>query len=70
MYKELEHILSDSRSGHVIVIDDARLFGTDPAYPTIEELTNFIHLKNADFKIVIQDDSIRLLPQNQPSTML
>jgi hypothetical protein len=28
--------------GHVIIVDDARCFGTDPAYGSIEELSEFI----------------------------
>jgi hypothetical protein len=63
IYRELEHILNDSRNEHVIIIDDARLFGTDPTYPSIEELSDFIHAKKVDLTMTVQDDSIRLSPQ-------
>jgi hypothetical protein len=48
--------------GHVIVIDDARLFGTDPAYPTIDELTAFVEKHQTGSAIEIDNDSIRVEP--------
>jgi hypothetical protein len=64
IYEELQHILSKQNIDHVIIIDDARFFGTDPAYPTIEELTEFIKIKRKDVQILIQDDSIRITPES------
>jgi predicted O-methyltransferase YrrM len=61
IFRELEHILNDSRYNHVIIIDDARFFGKDPAYPSIEELFDFIHKKKSDLAMTVQNDSIRLL---------
>lgn len=60
---ELQHILDAPDRGHVIIIDDARCFGTDPAYPTIEELTTFIKSSRPNVDISIQDDSIRITPK-------
>jgi hypothetical protein len=60
--EELQHILSAPDRGHVIIIDDARCFGSDPAYPSMEELKNLINLKRANLEIVVQDDSIRITP--------
>jgi glycosyltransferase involved in cell wall biosynthesis len=60
--EELEHILAAHSSGHVIIIDDARCFGTDPAYPTIAELNAFVRSRREDLGIVIEDDSIRITP--------
>lgn len=62
IFEELEHILAVHASGHVIIIDDARCFGTDPAYPTIAELTAFVRSRREDLDIVIEDDSIRITP--------
>jgi hypothetical protein len=75
--EELNHILSAPDRGHVILLDDARCFGTDPAYPTIEQIEDFVRSRRADAEIVVQDDSIRITPRsaalvasplNMPST--
>lgn len=63
IYEELHHILSAPDRGHVVIIDDARNFGTDHAYPTIEELSEFIKSKRSNMDILIRDDSIRITSQ-------
>lgn len=60
--EELDTILSGPRRGNVIIIDDARSFGTNPAYPTIKELKEFVKLKKENVDIFIQNDSIRITP--------
>tara|TARA_Y100000590_G_C15424204_1_gene902581 strand:+ start:18 stop:653 length:636 start_codon:yes stop_codon:yes gene_type:complete len=55
---ELNHILSSNVDKHVIIIDDARCFGSDPAYPTINELHDYIKSKKQNVTISIKDDSI------------
>lgn len=62
VFEELEYIFSDKNKGHVIIIDDARCFGTDPAYPSIDELKNFIKSRRSDVNIEIENDSIRITP--------
>jgi len=62
IYEELAHIFKAQNRGHVIIIDDARCFGADPAYPGIEELSDFINSKRRDFDIAVEDDSIRITP--------
>ena len=62
IYEELRHILNASERGHVIIVDDARCFGTDPAYPSIEELSELIK-KRSNLDIRVQDDSIRITPK-------
>jgi hypothetical protein len=62
IYEELHYILDAQERGHVIIIDDAHCFGTDSAYPSIEELIHFIKTKRPDVSIVIQDNSIRIVP--------
>ncbi len=47
---------------HVIIIDDARLFGADPAYPSIEELRAFIAAKGGPVDVAVEGDSIRITP--------
>ena len=62
IFEELTHIFNAQNSGHVVIIDDARCFGTDPAYPTIKELSDFIRTNKPDAKIVVEYDSIRITP--------
>jgi hypothetical protein len=62
IYEELDHILHSPDRGHVIIIDDARLFGNDPGYPSIQELTDFIKSINPNLDIVVQHDIIRITP--------
>ena len=65
IYEELTHIFNSLQKMHVIIIDDARCFGTDPAYPNIDELTKFIKTKNPNVKIEIENDCIRITPKKQ-----
>jgi hypothetical protein len=60
IYEELQYILNARDRGHVIVIDDARCFGTDPAYPSMEALNEVIRSKRMDVDILVKDDSIRI----------
>ena len=62
IYEELAHIFGCHRA-HVIVIDDARLFGTDPAYPTLRQLEDFVRSKRSDVHLEVADDSIRITPR-------
>jgi len=61
--EELHHIINSKVAGHVIIIDDARCFGQDPAYPSIDELSKFFESQGANVDFVIQDDSIRVTPK-------
>lgn len=60
--EELEHIYADKRFDHVVIIDDARAFGVDPAYPTIEEIRELLTQKGVKFKLSLKYDAIRLEP--------
>lgn len=62
IYEELAHIFDAQDRGHVIIVDDARCFGADPAYPSIEELIDCIKSKKPDATIAVQDDIIRITP--------
>ena len=64
IYEELSHIFAASDLGHVIVIDDARCFGTEPTYPAIEALEQFVKRHRPNAEIVIENDSIRILPRH------
>jgi len=58
---ELVHVLARQQRD-VIVIDDARCFGRDADYPTIETLREFVRSKRPDLTVVVQDDMIRIVP--------
>jgi len=60
VFEELDHILGAPDLGHVVVIDDARCFGSDPAYPTIEALREYVRAKRPHARIAVADDSIRI----------
>lgn len=64
IYDELRHILNTVDRGHVILIDDARCFGKDPAYPTIDALSEFVKSKRSNLDITVRDDSIRITPKS------
>lgn len=59
IFAELECILKHPME-HVIVIDDARCFGTDPGYPSIEQLSDFVRSVKPNAAISIEYDSIRI----------
>lgn len=63
IYEELQHILTSREKRHVIIIDDARCFGSEPDYPTIQSLKEFINSIRPDMEISVQDDSIRIVPK-------
>lgn len=63
IFKELEAIFNNNTLGHVILIDDARLFNGSNDYPTIEELHHFVQQKDTLYKLNVQDDIIRLVKE-------
>lgn len=62
IYEELDQIFDAPNSRHVIIIDDARCFGSDPAYPTMTALEAYILAKRSNVCITVQDDMIRIIP--------
>jgi len=65
---ELDAILRHPIRDHIVLIDDARCFGTDPNYPTIEQLREFLQRKSPRSQITIENDIIRILPQSAVKT--
>jgi hypothetical protein len=63
VYEELTCILERPDPGHVIIIDDARCFGTEPGYPTVEALVAFIRARRPEAGVMVRDDSIRVTPR-------
>ena len=62
---ELEHILASPDRGHVILIDDARYFGTNSDYPTLPQLMEFVAARRANREIRVRNDSIRITPMRK-----
>lgn len=63
IFEELDHLLRLPEVNHVVVIDDARLFGHDPQYPTLDELKLFVLARRANVEFLVKDDSIRITPK-------
>jgi hypothetical protein len=62
--EELNAIFSSPfKDKHVILIDDARCFNGTDDYPTISELKEFVFKHNANYKVEIKRDIIRILPK-------
>jgi hypothetical protein len=57
---ELELIARQSLAKHIILIDDARGFGIDPAYPDLQVLADFA--RNQHYHIETRFDIVRLVP--------
>lgn len=62
IYEELGHVFRVPDMGHVIIIDDASRFGSDPAYPSLEEIKRFILSHKNNVSILEKDDSIIMTP--------
>lgn len=63
---ELETIFAHPVKGHVILIDDARLFGQEKGYPTLEEMHGLAARSRPDLGFEVEDDIIRLFPLPVP----
>jgi len=61
--QELSHIFNAKVLPHVVIIDDAYSFETDPSYPNINKLVDFIKSNRPNTNIEIKDNIIRILPK-------
>ncbi len=59
--KELA-VLAKSEFRHVILIDDARLFNGSNDYPVLKNLIDFVLSSFSDYRVQVNSDIIRLLP--------
>jgi hypothetical protein len=62
IYEELTTILALRDAGHVVLVDDARLFIGRHDYPTIDELTRVVKEARPDLSVTVRHDIIRIAP--------
>ncbi len=67
--RELDAILRHPIHDHLVLIDDARCFGRDPDYPTIDELRGFLQRASPRSQMTIEDDIIRIVPKAHDTAM-
>jgi hypothetical protein len=60
--RELEAIFSHPVPEHVVLVDDARLFGTEPDYPSLDELRSIVARARPAWGLRVEDDIIRIGP--------
>ena len=59
IFEELDAIFKANNPGHVLLVDDARLFIGKNDYPTIPELENYVKAKRPEYKMEVKNDIIR-----------
>ena len=58
--REIEAALECGTPDDVLLIDDARLFGSDPAYPLLEDLFNLVRSRRPGWELRLEDDIVRV----------
>jgi hypothetical protein len=58
--EEIRAVLTHPIPGHVILIDDARVFGAWPDYPTLDEFRTLITTDRPGLTFHVEDDIIRI----------
>jgi len=61
--EEIRAVLAHPVAGHVILVDDARVFGTWPDYPTLDEFRRLVTTEAPTLDFTIADDIIRIHPK-------
>jgi len=60
--EELRAIFQPGGPAHIVLIDDARCFGTHPAYPTVEHIKQLVQKLRPGWRVEVAGDSIRIFP--------
>jgi hypothetical protein len=60
IYAEMDAVFKNNK-GHVMLVDDARLFVGKRDYPTIPELTAYVKKINPEYQVSVADDIIRIV---------
>jgi len=63
VFEELQQINDHPVRGHVILIDDARLFNGKDDYPEKEEVKTYVRTHMPDYSFSVKNDIIRILPR-------
>lgn len=63
IYAEIDAVFKNNK-GHVMIIDDARLFLGKHDYPTIAELTDHVKKLNPKYTVTVKDDMIRVIAES------
>jgi FkbM family methyltransferase len=58
--RELKCIISHPVKNHIILIDDARLFGKENGFPTLNEIKEFVKRNHPAAEFILKDDIIRI----------
>lgn len=62
IWGELDGIFATMRAPFGILIDDAWCFGSNPSYPRIEELQEYLLAKKPDYRFYVENDLIFYVP--------
>lgn len=62
IYNELKAIFRSNIKKKIILIDDARAFGSEKNYPSLNDLINFIKSYSPHLNVEIKHDIIRVTP--------
>jgi len=60
--EELRAIFQPGGLQHIVLIDDARCFGTQPGYPTIEQVRQLVATVRPGWQVEVAGDCIRIFP--------
>lgn len=60
--EELRAIFQPGQPDHIVLIDDARCFGTEPSYPTLDQLKQTVQTLRPGWKVEVAGDCIRIFP--------
>jgi hypothetical protein len=62
---ELDCVLRHPVQGHVLLVDDARLFDGQASYPTVDALRDFVADRRRDYRVDVAQDIIRITPADR-----
>lgn len=57
---ELNHLFATAQRDHVVLIDDARLFGSATEYPSLDAIETLVRTHRAEWAMTVETDLIRL----------
>lgn len=60
IFRELSAIISLCKTDWLILIDDARCFGSHPAYPTVDAIGDFFKINQRAVSLNVANDMIRI----------